>query len=155
MESNFLFWSDLKISPILNFTQPLVPLFRMSEFLFRMRNRLIPPPYPGPLFHFSRHPFPLLQLQLLCQPGSLNPLPHNPFPQVKINKMSVSWLLFGLHLTSFFLFWAFRFLSGNYKPCLDSRVGVISSFLAPVPFPYPHSFLPQFDSLISLIGLSH
>lgn len=118
MESNFLFWSGLKISSILNFTQSLVPLFRMSEFLFRMRNKLMAPPSPGPLFHFSRHSFPFLQLQLPCQPGSLNPLPHNPFPQVKINKMSVSWLLFGLHLTSFFLFWAFRFLSGNYKPCL-------------------------------------
>ena len=70
-------------------------------------------------------------------------------PQVKINKMSVNWWLFGLHLTSFFLFWVFWFLCGNYKPCLDSGVGVISSFQALVPL-FP--LLPPFLAWLSYLS---
>lgn len=143
----------LEISPLLGFAQSRVPSFRFAGSPLGARNCPTPAwPCPGPLSPSHKHSLPFSSCSCWVSPGAQTP-PHSPVPQVKINKMSVSWLLFGLHLTSFFLFWAFWFLSGNYKPCLDSGVGVSSFFLARVPF-FPPSLLSDL-TLIFLIEISH
>lgn len=61
------------------------------------------PPSPCPLL-LPQTPTSFVAAAAAGSAWEPKPPPHTIFPQVKINKMSVSWLLFGLHLTYFFLF---------------------------------------------------
>ena len=148
VESRFIFCEAWKSLSLLGFTQSQVPSFRCSGTPLGARNlasRPTPvPSSPPPNTHFLYS-----SCSCLGSAWALQPLPQTPLPQVKINKMSVNWWLFGLHLTSFFLFWVFWFLCGNYKPCLDSGVGVISSFQALVPL-FP--LLPPFLAWLSYLS---